>query len=132
MTTPIPHLPVSDGEAAIRFYEKAFGASLVQKMPGPDGKRLMHAELKLGEGKLLLHDEFPEHSMMGGAKAPTTLGGASCTIHLDFPDADVAFAQAIAAGATEILPLANQFWGMRYGQLKDPFGHVWSLGGPVK
>ncbi|MES2684696.1 MAG: VOC family protein [Pseudomonadota bacterium] len=132
MTTPIPHLPVSNGEAAITFYQKAFGATLESKMPAEDGQRLMHVALKLGGGTLMLHDEFPEYGSYGGAKAPTSLGGASCTIHLDFEDADAAFDQAVSAGASIIMPLANQFWGMRYGQVKDPFGHVWSIGGPVK
>lgn len=131
-TTPIPHLAVSDGEAAILFYGKAFGATLADKTVAEDGKRLMHAALKLGSGTLMLHDEFPEFGSMGGSQAPTRLGGASCTIHLDFDDADAAFAQAVAAGATVILALDNQFWGMRYGQLKDPFGHMWSIGGPLK
>jgi PhnB protein len=72
--------------------------------------------------------EFAEH----GAKAPTRLGGASCTIHLEVPDADAAFNRAIEAGAQITMPLDNQFWGSRYGQLKDSFGHLWSIGGSVK
>lgn len=132
MSAPIPHLVVSDGEAAIAFYSQAFGATLDNKMLAQDGKRLMHAALKLGEGMLMLNDEFPEFGMAGTSTAPTTLGGTSCTLHLNVPDADAAWQQALDAGAIELMPLANQFWGMRYGQLKDPFGHVWSLGGPVK
>jgi len=133
-TIPIPHLAVSDGEAAIAFYEKAFGAKLEAKHPAEDGKRLMHAHLTLGAGTLFLHDEFPEFSDQdtGGAKAPTRLGGASCVFHLDVPDADAAWERALEAGAATIMPLDNQFWGARYGQLKDPFGHIWSIGGPVK
>lgn len=131
-STPIPHLAVSDGEAAIAFYEKAFGATLEGKHPAEDGKRLMHAHLKFGAGTVFLHDEFPEFADHGGAKAPTRLGGASCTIHLDVPDADAAWERAIEAGATAVMALDNQFWGMRYGQIKDPFGHIWSVGGPVK
>jgi PhnB protein len=130
-STLIPHLVVNDAEAAIVFYEKAFGAEFEAKHPAEDGKRLMHVHMKLGAGTLYLHDDFPEFGDQG-AKAPTRLGGASCTFHLDFPDADAAWERAISAGATELMPLDNQFWGMRYGQLKDPFGHVWSIGGPVK
>lgn len=130
--TPIPHLVVSDGEAAIEFYEKAFGAKLEEKHPAEDGKRLMHAHLEFGAGALFLHDEFPEFGDHGGGKAPTRLGGVSCIIHLDVPDADVAWERAIEAGATAVMALDNQFWGMRYGQIKDPFGHIWSIGGPVK
>lgn len=131
-STIVPHLAVNDGEAAIAFYEKAFGATLEGKHLADDGKRLMHAHLKLGAGALFLHDEFPEYDQDGGARAPTRLGGASCTLHLDVPDADSAWAQALKAGAEVVMALDNQFWGMRYGQLRDPFGHVWSIGGPLK
>ena len=126
-----PHLVVDDGEAAIAFYEKAFGAKLEAKHPAEDGKRLMHAHLTLGAGALFLHDDFPEFGEHG-AKAPARLGGTSCTFHLDVPDADAAWERAVGAGAAVLMPLDNQFWGMRYGQVKDPFGHVWSIGGPVK
>jgi PhnB protein len=129
-STLTPHLVVDGGEAAIAFYEKAFGATLEAKHPADDGKRLMHAHLKLGTGALFLHDDFPEFGELG-AKAPTRLGGTSATLHLDVPDADVAWERAIKAGATELMPLDNQAWGMRYGQIKDPFGHIWSIGGPV-
>jgi PhnB protein len=128
--TPVPHLVVSNGEAAISFYENAFGATLQMKHPAEDGKRLMHAHLKVGGGDLMLNDEFPEFGNQG-AKTPARLGGVSCTIHLEVPDADAAWNRAIAAGAQIVMPLDNQFWGARYGQLKDPFGHLWSIGGPV-
>lgn len=130
-STPVPHLVVSDGEAAIKFYGKAFGAILETKHPAEDGKRLMHAHLKMGSGAVMLHDEFPEFGDQG-AKAPTRLGGASCTIHLEVPDADAAWERAIEAGAEVVMALDNQFWGARYGQIRDPFGHLWSIGGPVK
>jgi PhnB protein len=129
--TPTPHLVVNDGEAAIKFYEKAFGATLEAKHAAEDGKRLMHAALKVGEGAIFLHDDFPEFGDQS-VKPPTRLGGASCTIHLDVPDSDAAWKRAVTAGAVEIMPLDNQFWGQRYGKLRDPFGHVWSIGGPVK
>jgi PhnB protein len=131
-SVPVPHLVVNDGAAAIAFYGKAFGATLGEKHLAEDGKRLMHAHLKFGAGTLFLHDEFPEFGDHGGARAPTQLGGASCVIHLDVPDADAAWGRAVDAGAEIVMDLDNQFWGMRYGQLKDPFGHIWSIGGPVK
>jgi PhnB protein len=127
----VPHLVVNDGEAAIAFYQNAFSARLEAKHAADDGKRLMHVHLQLGATALFLHDDFPEFGEQG-AKAPSRLGGASCTLHLDVPDADAAWEQAIKAGATVLMPLDNQFWGMRYGQIKDPFGHIWSIGGPVK
>lgn len=130
-SAPMPHLVVSDGEAACAFYEKAFGATIEAKHPAEDGKRLMHAHLNLGAGTLYLHDEFPEFGGEG-AKSPTQLGGASCTIHIDVADADTTWQQAVKAGAEVIMPLDNQPWGMRYGQIRDPFGHIWSIGGPVK
>jgi PhnB protein len=131
-SAPIPHLAVNDGEAAVKYYEKAFGAVTKAKMPADDGKRLMHAHLQLGAGEIFLHDEFPEYTDHVGAIAPARLGGASCTLHINVPDADAAFEQAVKAGATSLMPPANQFWGMRYGELKDPFGHIWGIGGPVK
>lgn len=130
-STLTPHLVVDDGEAAIAFYEKAFGAALQAKHPADDGKRLMHAHLKLGTGAVFLHDDFPEFGEHG-AKAPSRLGGTSCTLHLEVADADAAWDLAIKAGAAVLMPLDNQPWGMRYGQVKDPFGHIWSIGGPVK
>ena len=119
---PTPHLVVSDGAAAIAFYEKAFGAKLEGKHLADDGKRLMHAHLKIGAGDLFLHDDFPEFGGEG-AKPPARLGGVSCTIHLEVPDADAAWARAVKAGAHIVTPLDNQFWGQRYGQLTDPCGH---------
>jgi PhnB protein len=129
--TPTPHLVVNNAEAAIKFYETAFGATPTAKHPTEDGKRIMHAALKLGDGAIMLHDDFPEHGDQG-AKPPTRLGGVSCTIHLEVPDADSAWQRAMKAGATETMKLDNQFWGQRYGEFKDPFGHLWSIGGPLK
>lgn len=132
ISSPIPHLVVNDGEAAISFYEAAFGATLEAKHPEEDGKRLMHAHLRLGTGTLYLHDTFPEIGERGGDRAPTELGGASCTIHLEVSDADAAWERATKAGAEVVMALDNQFWGARYGKIKDPFGHIWSIGGPVR
>lgn len=134
MTTAsvIPHLAVNGGEAAIEFYASAFGATLENKVPHEDGKRLMHACMKIGNGTVFLMDDFPEYDQAGSARSPARIGGTSCVIHIDVPDADAAWERATRAGAQVVLPLDNQFWGMRYGQVKDPFGHVWSIGGPVK
>lgn len=131
VSAPIPHLVVADGVAAIAFYEKAFGAVCNSKHMADDGKRVMHADLTIGGGTLFLNDDFPE---FGGhmAGAPTRVGGTTFAIHLQVPDADPAWERAVKAGAEILMPLDNQFWGMRYGQLKDPFGHHWSIGGPVK
>jgi PhnB protein len=130
-SAPIPHLVVSDGAAAIAFYENAFGAVCNNKHLAEDGKRIMHGHLTIGGGAVFLNDDFPEFGG-GMAQAPTRLGGTTFVIHLEVPDADVAWERAVKAGAQVLMPLDNQFWGMRYGQLKDPFGHHWSIGGPVK
>lgn len=126
-----PHLVVDDAEAAISFYQHAFDANLHEKHVAEDGKRLMHVHLSIGSSVLFLHDEFPEFGGQG-ARSPKALGGASCTLHIEVPDADTVWERAVRAGAEVLMPLDNQFWGMRYGQIKDPFGHIWSIGGPVK
>ena len=130
--TLIAHLVVRDGEAALRFYEKAFGATVGMKHPAEDGKRLMHAQLTINGGTLFLHDDFPEFGDHGGLKSPDRLGGTSMTMHLHVLDSDATWERAVAAGAEVVMPLENQFWGERYGKVRDPFGHLWSIGGPVK
>jgi PhnB protein len=90
-----------------------------------DGKRIMHAHLLINGGHLMLNDDFPEY---GGAASPP----GSLTLHLQVPDADAAWDRAIGAGATERMPIADQFWGDRYGQVTDPFGFTWSIGAPSK
>lgn len=122
-----PHLTVSDAAEAIEFYKKAFGAEEVDRHAAPDGKRIMHAKLLVNGGTLLLNDDFPEYSN-GQSNTPQASGGVSTVLHLQVSDADTVYNQALAAGATVRFPLADQFWGDRYGQLKDPFGHVWSIG----
>jgi PhnB protein len=120
-----PHLVLKSASEAIEFYKRAFSAKEVSRMPfpGPDGQmRIGHAELQIGDSRLFLADEFPEYGSLGPA------GGRSpVTIHLYVTDADVAFARAVEAGATVAMPLANMFWGDRYGKLVDPFGHHWSV-----
>ena len=113
----IPYLTVDDGDAAIKFYESAFGAACEMRMPSEDG-RVMHASLQVNGG--------------GGTFAPKRLGGTAVTIHLEFGDAEPAWECAVGAGAEVVMPLESQFWGAQYGKLRDPFGHVWWIGGPEK
>jgi len=122
------HLTIRDGKAAdaIDFYRRAFGAEEVGRHMADDGKRIMHAHLKLNGGALMLNDDFPEFGH-GAAGQP-----ASVTLHLQVPDADAAWEKAVAAGGEVRFPLADQFWGDRYGQIRDPFGFSWSIGAPVK
>lgn len=119
-----PHLVVRNAAAAIDFYKKAFGALEKGRAPGPDGKSIMHAELQIGDSRVFLNDEFPEM----GAQSPLAFKGTAVTLHLYVQDADKQFKQALDAGATVVMPLADQFWGDRYGVVKDPFGHHWSIG----
>ena len=121
------HLTIRDNRAAdaIDFYTKAFGAEELGRHMADDVKRVMHSHLSLNCGSLMLNDDFPEY---GGAASPP----GSVTLHLQVPDADAAWNQAIEAGGQERMPLADQFWGDRYGNLKDPFGHSWSIASPVK
>jgi len=127
--TLTPHLVVKEASRAIDFYQRAFGAKQVGGVfKTPDGK-VMHAELQIGDSRLMLADEFPG---MGNCKSPQTLGGTTTTLNIYVDDVDRLFKQALSAGATETMPLANQFWGDRYGQVKDPFGHSWALGQHVE
>lgn len=129
LTGVTPHLMIADKRAteAIAFYEAAFGAIEVNRVPAKDGERLMHAHLTLNGGAVLLHDDFPE--MRDGTPSPAPSG---VVLHLQVPDADAAWAKALAAGAAVRFPLEDQFWGDRYGQVIDPFGHTWSIAGPQK
>jgi PhnB protein len=120
--TITPHLVVRGGAQAIDFYKKAFGAAELSRAPMPDGK-LMHAHLKIGDSQLFLCDEFPEQ----GARSPLGLGGTPVTISLYVEDADAVFQQAVAAGAQVRMPPMDMFWGDRYGQVTDPFGHIWAI-----
>lgn len=122
----IPHLVVDNADAAIDFYKRAFGAVEQGRHMAEDGKRVMHAALSIGGQPLFLNDDFPE--MCGGhSTTPKALKGTPVTMHLDCPQVDTLWAQATAAGATVVLPLADQFWGDRYGIVRDPFGHQWSM-----
>lgn len=114
-------LIVSDGNRAMAFYQKAFGAKEVMRMPGPGGE-LMHGEVQIGDSRVMVAKERP-----GWSKSPATLGGTPCIVSLYVEDADDFFIRAAQAGARVTQPLENQFWGDRYGQLVDPFGHVWAV-----
>ena len=118
-----PALLVRGAAQAIDFYTRAFGARELGRMPAPDGQRIWHAELQIGDARLMLADEFPD---MGG-HAPESLGGTPVSLHLYLEDADAAVQRAVDAGATVIQPLMDAFWGDRYGRIKDPFGHEWSV-----
>jgi PhnB protein len=122
-----PHLTVKGAKDAIKFYKKAFGASERMVMPAEDGKRLMHAHIEINGASLMLADDFPEFH--GGRATPKP---ASVTMHLQVDDADKWWARALKAGAKVKFPIADQFWGDRYGQVADPFGHSWSIGAPIK
>jgi len=122
------HLLIRDRRAteAIDFYTRAFGARELHRVPSDDG-RIMHCHLEINGSSLMLNDDFPEHR--GGKE-----GGApeGITLHLQVADADPLWHQAIAAGASVTMALEDQFWGDRYGQVQDPFGHRWSIAAPVK
>jgi uncharacterized glyoxalase superfamily protein PhnB len=122
--TVTPYLVISNAAKAIEFYKKAFGAEELYRMPARDGNRLMHATIRVGESSVMMSDEFPEQSANRG---PDIVGSTTVTIHMEVPDVDKAFARAVEAGATVIMPVADMFWGDRFGKLRDPFGHEWSL-----
>jgi PhnB protein len=127
----IAYLTVKDGTAALDFYTKAFGAALQYKQLADDGKRLMHARMQVNGGVLMLSDDFPEYNG-GVSMAPDTDRPRGIVLHMQVPDCDTAFSQAVAAGAAGIMPPADMFWGDRYARLRDPFGHVWSLAHAVR
>jgi PhnB protein len=122
MHTVTPHLICGGAAEAIEFYKKAFGAEEMSRMPGPGGK-LIHAMIRIGDSTVMLVDEFPEW----GGFSPVLLKGTPVTLHLQVADCDAAFQRAVDAGATVKMPLADMFWGDRYGVLQDPFGHNWSV-----
>jgi PhnB protein len=127
----IPHLTCDRCADAIEFYKKAFGAKEISRMPAPDGKRIMHAEIRIGGLPVFLNDDFPEFCG-GKAQSPKALGGTPVTIHRYVEDCDAAIQRAQDAGATVTMPAADMFWGDRYGVVTDPFGHSWSLATHVR
>jgi PhnB protein len=134
-TTPVPEdfhtitpqIAVKGVGAAIDWYSKALGAHELLRNTAPDGTSIMHAELLLGDSRFFVVDEFPE-SML----SPATLGGTTVTMHLYVRDVDALFNRAVEAGATIVMPVADQFWGDRYGILRDPFGHRWSMASRIE
>jgi PhnB protein len=117
-----PYLIVGDAAGAIAFYKRAFGAKEVMRMAAPGG-RVGHAELKIGDSRIMLADEFPDM----GARSPKAIGGTPVSLHLYVEDVDAVAKRAVAAGAKEVRPVKDQFYGDRLGTLEDPFGHLWHV-----
>jgi PhnB protein len=130
MTKPVPegyhtlttYLAVDDAARAIEYYKRAFGAKELARMDAPGGT-IGHAELQIGDSHLMLADAFPQSS----TRPPKELGGTSASVFLYVEDVDAVFKQAVEAGASVTMEVADQFWGDRFGTLTDPFGHVWSV-----
>jgi PhnB protein len=120
--TLTPYLTVRGGMEALAFYEKAFGATELFRMDGPDGK-LMHAEMRLGDSPFMLADEFEEW----GNRSPATIGATGSSLMVYVEDVDAIFQRAVEAGAKVVMPVKDQFYGDRTGMVEDPFGHRWSL-----
>lgn len=127
MHTLTPYLVCQGAADAIAFYAQAFGAVELCRLPGPDG-RLVHAMIRIGDSPLMLMDEFPEWD----SHSPQSLKGSPVTLHLYVPDVDATVAQAAAAGARVTMPVADMFWGDRYGQVEDTFGHRWGVATHVR
>jgi len=125
--TLTPFLTVRDAARAIEFYKQAFGAEERGVAKDPDGK-IMHAELKIGDSIIMLSDEYPDF----GSLSPQSIGGSGMGLHIYLDGVDAAFDRAVKAGAQVEMPVMDQFWGDRYGKLRDPFGHKWSIGTHIK
>lgn len=123
----MPHLTCKDAAGAIDFYKRAFGATEIMRLPDKNGL-LMHAALTMNGAIVMLMDEYPEY----GSLSPKTIGGTAVVLHLQVADVDQAFAKAVAAGATAVMPVGDMFWGDRYGQVEDPYGHRWSIATTLK
>jgi PhnB protein len=120
--TITPQIIVSDGAKAIEFYKKALGAQETGRFMGPDGKTVMHAELKIGNSMLMLGSEHPPECL-----SPKSRGGTSVSLYMYVENADAAFDRAVKAGCKVKMPIEDQFWGDRFGQVEDPFGHQWGF-----
>lgn len=127
MHTVTPHLAVRGASKAIEFYKRAFGAQEVLRMPGP-GDSVMHAEVRIGDSVVFVADEFPGSPV----QSPPSLRGTTAVLNLYVPDVDALFNQAVGAGAKVVMPVGDQFWGDRYGQVADPYGHVWAIASHVE
>jgi PhnB protein len=119
-----PHLVLNDAAAAIDFYKKAFGAKEDSRALYPDGKKILHAQIRIGDSAIFLVDDMPG---MGGPRSPKSVGNSTVIIHLFVEDVDAVWDRAVNAGAKVEMPLMDAFWGDRYGMLADPFGHFWSI-----
>jgi PhnB protein len=120
--TVTPYLAVDDASAAIEYYKKAFGAKERVRMDTPDGK-IGHAEVEIGDSLVMLSDPFPQAT----TRPPAELGGTSASVFLYVDDVDAVVRKAVDAGATVTMDVADQFWGDRFGSIRDPFGHIWSI-----
>jgi PhnB protein len=130
----VAHLVLDDAAAAIAFYTKALGATEVMRMPANDGKRLLHAQMIVNGAQIFLMDHFPEYASEHGNNnlaPPKALGGSSVTLHLEVSNCDDAVKRAADAGARVTMPPWDAFWGARYAQVLDPFGHAWSFAHPL-
>lgn len=121
--TVTPALTVKNGVEMLEFYKRALGARELMRIPGPDGKHLMHAEIEIGDSKVMLSDESPEM----GCRAPASVGSVTSSLYVYVEDVDKAFRRAVEAGARSLMPPADMFWGDRFGQVEDPSGHRWGL-----
>lgn len=127
LTTLTPHIVCRNAAEAIAFYQKAFGAEVITQLTMPDGV-LIHGAISINGANLYLVDEMPSHGVLG----PQSVGHTTVGLHLQVPDCDAVFARATEAGCTVVMPLAEMFWGDRYGQLEDPYGHRWSVATTVR
>lgn len=123
-----PMLVVKDGLKAIEYYKKVFGAIDKGTMMMPDNKSVAHAELLIGDSKIMLADEFPDMKSL----SPTTVGGSPVSLYLYVEDADKTFNLAVAEGGKSLFPVKDQFYGDRHGSIQDPFGHIWSIATHIK
>jgi PhnB protein len=123
-----PYLVVRNAARAIEFYKKAFSAEERFRMHGPDGKIIMHAELKIGDSVFMLTEESPDMK----ALSPESIGGSPVSLYVYVKDVDAIFNRALSEGATELKPVRDQFYGDRSGYLRDPFGHLWSIATHIK
>lgn len=127
LSTLTPHIVCAGAGEAMEFYAQAFGATPEMRLDGPDGK-LMHGMMRIGNAAFMLADEMPDYGSLG----PKALKGTPVTLHLMVDNADAAIAKAAAAGAKVVMPAEDMFWGDRYGQVEDPFGHRWSIAHHVR
>lgn len=130
----VPHLVIEGAADAIEFYKKALGATELMRLPAEDGKRLMHAAIIVNGSHIYLADDFPEYrEQCSGGKivSPKTAGASTFVLHLNVPNCDDAVKRATGAGAIVLMQPMDAFWGDRYGQVLDPFGHAWSFAHPL-